>query len=73
MFLRPIAGQPTWPDGTMLYAVVHQDVAAWSATIVYGLGVQVTGSDGKVYVSKVSGLKNVNPVTDGAVHWLNLW
>jgi len=73
VFLRPIAGSGIWPDGTQQYAIVHQDVLAWSATTVYALGVQVTGSDGKVYLSKASGLKNVNPTTDGAVHWLNLW
>jgi len=73
VWLRPIAGSPVWPDGTQQYAVVHQDVAAWNATTVYALGTHVTGSDGKVYVSKVSGLKGVNPVGDSAVHWLNLW
>ena len=71
VFLRPLGG--AWPDGTQQFAVVDQDVPVWVSTTVYSLGTQVTGSDGHVYVSKVSGLKGVNPVGDSAVHWQGLW
>ncbi len=71
--MRPISGQPTWPDGTQQFAVVHQDVATWSASISYALGAQATGSDGHVYVTKVSGLKGTNPVGDAGAHWQPLW
>ena len=70
LVLKPIGA--VLADGSQLFEVVQPAVQAWMANINYAIGVQVTGSDGKVYIAK-SATKNVNPVTDSAVHWLNLW
>ena len=70
IFLRPIGG--TFPDGTQLYEAAELDVLAWSATVTYGLGVHVAGSDGHIYGSAISNSKGINPVGDGGVHWKQL-
>jgi hypothetical protein len=70
VLLHPVGGIQA--DGSQLFEVVEPAVPMWVSTTSYQLGNQVTGSDGKVYVAKVA-TKNVNPVGDAAVHWLNLW
>ena len=71
LLLHPVGA--VLPDGSQLFEVVQPAVPMWAATTSYSAGNQVTGSDGKVYVAKVGNLKNVNPTTDSAVHWQNLW
>ena len=41
----------------------------WSSSVTYASGTTVEGSDGNIYNSLVNGLLNVNPTTDGGVHW----
>jgi hypothetical protein len=41
----------------------------WSSATSYQAGSDVVGSDGSVYLSLINGNANINPVTDGGVHW----
>lgn len=45
-------------------------IAAWVSTATYNKGQTVTGSDAAVYQSTVDLNTNINPVGDGAVHWI---
>ena len=51
--------------------ITGSSIQSWSSTITYNQGDIVLGTDNNAYLSLVSSNSNINPTTDGGVHWQN--
>jgi filamentous hemagglutinin family protein len=68
---------PTRSDSRTLWAPTglsgysFTSTGAYNSAVIYGVGSQIIGSDGRLYISRAAGNFGRDPVTDGGVNWTN--
>lgn len=70
-----LGADPTNPSNRFIWANTgltgnaFTSTGAFSSAVIYGIGSQIVGSDGTLYISRVGNNLGRDPVTDGGVNW----